>query len=100
RFAARFRRARRVVGSLAPGRFAALARPPGGQLAGVELVSGEVGVTSGFPSSSDSAKWHAARWPGRISRSAGSSLAQIGWAMKQRGWNLQPEGGREGLGTS
>ena len=25
---------------------------------------------------------------------------QIGWAMKQRGWNRQPGGGFVGLGTS
>ena len=40
---------------------------------------------SGTPSARVSAKWHAEKCPGATSRSTGRSVAQIDWAMKQRG---------------
>src|SRR5205823_9754175 len=44
--------------------------------------------------------WHAAVWPGPCGTSGGSSREQISVAYRQRGWNLHPEGGAIGLGTS
>ena len=43
----------------------------------------------------------AARWP-RVpyATSGGSSREQISVAYRQRGWNLHPDGGCTGLGTS
>src|ERR1017187_7492218 len=47
-----------------------------------------------------SAKWHATKWSFSTSRSGGSCSLQISIAYGQRGWNLHPEGGLTGLGTS
>src|SRR5437899_10756867 len=46
------------------------------------------------------ARTHAARWPGLISRSSGTSPRQRSTAIGQRGWKTHPLGGLSALGTS
>src|SRR5262249_35990477 len=50
--------------------------------------------------SSTSGKWHATKWPDRISRLWGTSLRQISCAGGHRGWKRQPDGGFTGEGSS
>ena len=45
-------------------------------------------------------KWQAARSPPALGSSGGSSWTQRSWALGQRGWNRQPDGGSIGDGTS
>ena len=45
-------------------------------------------------------KWQAARSPLALGSSGGSSWTQRSWALGQRGWNRQPDGGSIGEGTS
>jgi hypothetical protein len=40
------------------------------------------------------------KWPGAISSSRGSSIAQRSIFLKHRVWNLHPDGGFIGLGIS
>src|SRR5215213_2331027 len=52
-----------------------------------------------------SAQWHAVRWPASTGRSGGSSVTQISGLPsfsrnQHRVWNLQPDGGAAGDGTS
>ena len=47
-----------------------------------------------------SQKWHAHICPFPISFNSGFSVLQISFAIKQRVWNTQPEGGFAGLGRS
>jgi hypothetical protein len=45
-------------------------------------------------------RWHALAWPLSSIRSKGISCWQRGIAWGQRGWKLQPVGGRSGEGNS
>jgi|WetSurMetagenome_2_1015567.scaffolds.fasta_scaffold238496_2 hypothetical protein len=50
--------------------------------------------------SRSSGKKQAASWPSPCASIRGTCSAHRGLARKQRGWNTQPEGGLDGLGTS
>src|SRR2546426_7920407 len=45
-------------------------------------------------------KWQAAKWPGRYSTQAGSSVRQISFAYTHRGWNRHAGGGSMRSGGS
>jgi hypothetical protein len=47
-----------------------------------------------------SLRWQALLWPGASMRSTGASVRQRDMACGQRGWKVQPEGGRSGEGNS